>query len=49
MENTKKIHRVVIECEKSEATAFRARLLEKYGVTVSAWFREQMKKELSSK
>lgn len=39
-------HRAVIECDKAQFNDFRARLLQKYGMTVSNWFRNEMDKEL---
>lgn len=39
-------HRAVIEVNKAQFNDFRALLLQKYGMTVSNWFRNEMDKEL---
>ena len=39
-------HRAVIEVDKAQFNDFRAHLLQKYGMTVSNWFRNEMDKEL---
>lgn len=45
--NTGKTHRMVVEVDKDQFLRFRAALLEKRGLTISNWARNEMDKVLN--